>query len=204
MILLAGLAGAATVYVNGVRADSLPEMSMRDVDVRVDAQGNIWIDAPRYKVEVVDGGVAAVAGGVVMTSPPVYPTTPAPPPAVVTSWTAAPSRVAAATWYLVTEDAGSAGDDVEVTVNGKSVCHVRSGEGQVLVDLAPWLLPGPNTVAFNPTPAGRPGGGPLTLSVGRALSSGGVLRMDSPPVRYGRKASDLPTGGAKQFTLHVN
>jgi hypothetical protein len=59
----AALAVAPEVYVNGVRADGLRDFTFTRVDVRVDAAGNIWIDAPQYKVEAADAPPAAVVPG---------------------------------------------------------------------------------------------------------------------------------------------
>ena len=55
--------GAPAVYVNGVKADGLRDFTFSRVDVRVDAEGNIHIDAPQYTVEAADAPAAAVAPG---------------------------------------------------------------------------------------------------------------------------------------------
>jgi hypothetical protein len=60
--LVAGLAMAGNVYVNGVPVDSryLAGITLERVTVKVDPQGNLYIDAPGYKVEVPPG---AMPGG---------------------------------------------------------------------------------------------------------------------------------------------
>lgn len=62
--LVGGLAhaGGPKVYVNGVPAAGLGGQTLEDVDVRFDADGNIWIDAPRYRIE--SSGQAPVTGTV--------------------------------------------------------------------------------------------------------------------------------------------
>lgn len=53
-------AGAATeVRLNGVLVNGLAGQTLEDVDVRFDAEGNVWIDAPRYRVDAVEADVAA-------------------------------------------------------------------------------------------------------------------------------------------------
>lgn len=192
---LVGLALAGDVYINGVRADVLPVMSMEQVTVRFDAQGNIWIDAPTYRVSVVVGGSAPPASPTAAPAPPV----PASPPAPAAR---APGAVPAATWWLVTEDNDSTGHDVELVINGVSVRHVRSGEAQVILDVGPWLVRGPNTVTLQAA-AGVYGGGALVVYVGKGSDAGGTVRMDAPDVRFTRRAVDLGSGATRTFTVTV-
>ncbi|MBK9644038.1 MAG: hypothetical protein IPO67_02595 [Deltaproteobacteria bacterium] len=61
-LLLSPVTFAGALYINGVRADAVRNMELKDVNIRVDGDGNVWIDAPRYSVEVVQpGGQAAPA-----------------------------------------------------------------------------------------------------------------------------------------------
>src|SRR5687768_911017 len=55
--LLASLSMAGAVYVNGVPVDPryLSGLTLEKVNVKVDPQGNLFIDAPGYKVEVPPG-----------------------------------------------------------------------------------------------------------------------------------------------------
>jgi len=57
---LTGAALAGNVYLNGTFIDPIQVagLEMKDVDVKVDPQGNIHIDAPGYKVEVMAPPVA--------------------------------------------------------------------------------------------------------------------------------------------------
>lgn len=50
---LAGPAHAVDVYLNNTKVTgSVKSLAMPKVDVRFDDQGNVWVDAPGYKVEV--------------------------------------------------------------------------------------------------------------------------------------------------------
>jgi hypothetical protein len=95
----AGSSGAA-VYINGVRAEALRDVQLKGVNVRVDAQGNVWIDAPQYAVEV-DGRAAGAS--------------------------VAPVAVESGLYWLVIEDNGSVGHSVQVAINGALVRTVVSG-----------------------------------------------------------------------------
>jgi hypothetical protein len=174
-LLLGGTARAGALYVNGVRADGLRDFSFTDVDVRVDAEGNVWVDAPKYKVSVADGE--------------------APPPQ-------AGQPVAAATWWLVTEDNGSTGHVVDVYVNGEKVKELRSGESQLILDVSPWMRTGTNVVAFHARP-GTPGGGVLNLYVGRGSNDGGTLKLDQPAVSWAMRSTSPAGGENKTFEVVV-
>ncbi|MBM4390445.1 MAG: hypothetical protein FJ090_04945 [Deltaproteobacteria bacterium] len=221
MILSVALALAGGVYINGVKADVLPVMTMEDVSVRFDQSGNVWIDAPLYRVTVVSPAASQAAPAASYSAPPAAysppPSTSTPlaayasPPAIYTApvanYSAPPPSVAApavapATWWLVTEDSDSSGHDVELLINGALVRQIRSGEGQVILDVGGWLRRGQNTVELRDAGT-RYGGGGIVIYVGRGSDSGGTVRMDAPDVRYTRRATDLQSTGSKQFTLNV-
>lgn len=133
LCLMGGLALAAPadkgreIYINGVRADRVADVEMQGVNLRFDEKGNLWIDAPNHRVEVEDAG----------------PSQPA-------------AAVPAARYWLVTDDQDSSGHTIDVVVNGVLVRKIRSGEPQLILDLAPFLRSGPNTVICNAIP-GRGG-----------------------------------------------
>ena len=165
LVLLALLreAAAGSIYINGVRADEPPAVTLQGVTVRIDAAGDIFIDAPRYNVQVLSGPDAAQAAA---QSP------------------AAPSyaRASPLTWYLVSEDQASVGGIFDVYVNGAFVRRIESGQSQVLVDLSTFVQPGVNTVKFVPmSVASR---GELGAYVGGANPAGPALRIDAPAVTW--------------------
>lgn len=154
MLWLCGLALAGTVYINGVQVDLLPVVTLYGATVRMDQDGNIWIEAPNYKVQVVGGGAPAAAS--------------------------APVKVAR-TWYLVSEDEGSSGGIVDVYVNDQYVRRLQSGSSQVLLDLSSAVRRGANKVQFvvRSAPSGR-----MSAYVGAGDDSSGALRIDAPPVTW--------------------
>lgn len=188
MILLSLLpaALAGSVYINGVRADLLPEMTMKNVSVRFDADGNVWIDAPGYKVQVLPPGEMAGA-------------TPLPSGADAT----VSYRVPVGSWWLVTEDAASSGVELEVLINGTLARHVSSGEAQVILDISPFLRAGSNTVVVNPLPSTPNGGGTLSVYIGRGSNVQGTIHLDNPEIAYTRRSSEGSNLGARQYTFTV-
>jgi len=184
MLLFGALAWATTVYLNGVRVDVLPDLNLEGVDVRLDSAGNVWITAPRHTVR---------------------PVTPAAPPATGSPAPAdpAPTAVPAGTWWLVTVDESGGGAVVDVIVNGVTIRRVRSGEPQLLLDLAPYLRRGRNDVRFS-VPAGTvPQGGPLTLYVGRGSTAGGTVRIEKADIRYVPTTPTSPAGSTWAYTLDL-
>jgi len=173
-LCLSTSAFAGDVYVNGVRADGLRDLEMTDVSVRFDASGDLWIDAPRYRVEVEAGDEAK-----------------------------APPTVPAARYWLVTDDQGSSGQVVDVIVNGTLVRKIRSGEPQLILDLKPYLRPGRNTVLLNGIPTRGGSGGSLRVFVGSGRNDAGTVHLDSTDIQLRRGADDATRGESHSHTLDV-
>ncbi len=189
--LLLGLAVAApsAIYVNGVKVDRLPVIEMKGCTVKFDAQGAVWIEAPGYKVQVESLPTAAVAP-LPTSGAPFVPSAAAPP--------------VEDTWWLVTEDDGSTGQTVQVEVNGTLVRTVRSGDTQVLVDLSAHIRRGNNELRFTAASDAAIAGGNLTIYVGNgSAGQDGVVRLESPPVRYQRSASAGLISGQRVLTLNI-
>ena len=172
--LLADAFAGGVLYVNGVKADGLRGFEFRDVGVRVDENGDIWVDEPNYKIEVTGGTVDS-------DTPP----------------------VTAGKWWLVTQDNNSGEHNLQVLVNGTLVKDVKSGDAQVILDLAPHLKQGENTILINAQPSNTPTGGDLMIYVGEGSNSSGTVSMSRPEVVYTRRASDSPNGGSRSYTLNV-
>ena len=243
LALLTSAALASAVYVNGVRADVLPEVVLERCTVRLDGQGNVFIDAPGYKVNITDPGetsagpravslggpglpggavatvVGGVASGVMAASAGALPGGAVATGAglgaggarvgtggagVGTGAGGTPTAEAAprGKWWLVTEDAGSAGQSFEVRVNGYKVRTVRSGEPQLALDLGPWLRAGNNSVEVVPgAEVAGAAKGSLGVFIGSGSPSLGVLRMETPEVRYARRPGVAPAPATFQLVV---
>ena len=172
-------AAAGTLYVNGVRAESLRNFDFKAVDIHVDAEGNIWVEAPNYRIEVED-------------------------PKSSGNPTAKPGEgIPTGKYWLVTQDNQSQNHEIEVLVNGVAVQHYKSGDPQVILDLQPHLLRGINTVSFIALPTAQPDGGILLFYIGTGGQDGGQVNLDNPQITYTRRSSDSAKGGEKSFKLRV-
>ena len=174
LALFASANAGSDLYVNGVKVNGLRSYEFRDVGVRVDENGDVWVDAPNYKIEVSGG-----SGDLEMA--PVDP----------------------GRYWLVTQDNNSGEHRLEVLINGELIKEIRSGDDQVILDLAPFLNQGTNTVLIKALPSSTPTGGDLMVYVGSGSNNAGTVSMSQPDVVFARKATDSTDGGSRSYTLTV-
>ena len=212
-LLLSPVTFAGALYINGVRADAVRDMELKDVNIRVDGDGNVWIDAPRYSVEVVQPGGPAPApqAPAPQSPPPQAPVTPMVAPAPVPAPVAAPmapaavsgAEVAAGTWWLVTEDNQSSGHTIDVYISGVLVKTIKSGDEAVLMDISRYVRRGNNEVLISARAGASLGGGLLKVYLGQGSNDAGTLNLASPQITFTRRSSDSLDGASRQYTLIV-
>ncbi len=124
-------AHARTVHLNGVDISAVRNQTFKGATVTIDKNGNVLIDAPGYKVEVVD------------------------PPAASSSTTAPPKKnkggpnpMLQKRYYLVTQPSpgGRAQYDFVISANGVEYKTIKAGSPQVIVEISAWLHKGENEV----------------------------------------------------------
>ncbi|MCO4743477.1 MAG: hypothetical protein KC912_01730 [Proteobacteria bacterium] len=192
LLWLMTTAFAGHVYVNGVNVDALRDATFEGATVTLDADGNVHIDAPGYKIEVVNPDGTAPPPAVptptpapVATAPVPAPATHAPPPPQpVTTAPPPASDVPTGKWWLLTEDNGSVGHTVHVFVNGVKVTVLQSGAEPFILDVGPWLHKGPNVVEVKSNSADA-GGGAMYVYLGLGGNDQGTIVMDAPSVQFG-------------------
>lgn len=196
--LLLATAYAGNVYINNTLVDpaSMPNVAFEKVNVRVDPQGNLWIDAPGYRIQVMGGspGTQPASMGVPpqpMASPAMA--RPAPPTA---------GGVTPARWWMVTEDGGTAGHSIEVWINNQLAYTVVSGQPQKIVDVGRFLHVGANDVRMHAVSA-NPAGGSYYIYLGTGSDQSGTVVMDNPIVQFGVNAAKSGTTD-RQYTLTVD
>ena len=206
---LVASAFAGQLYINGVFVDpaTIPGVEMKNVSVSFDAQGNIKVDAPGYKIEVQGNPTPPPSAPGATTT-----TTPRPmPPGTTTAPPAAPRQpappagnpaVAVARWWLVTEDNGSAGHSIDVMINGQLVRTVGSGKPQQILDVGKWLRPGSNDVKIRSNSVNS-GGGTFYVYIGTGSDQSGTVVMENPMVQFGVSSSRQGQYD-RSFTLNVD
>ena len=112
---------AVDVFVNGVNVNGLTNHTFEKVNVRLDEQGNVQIDAPGYSVKKVT---------------------------LANDKPAEPTSVLSQKYFLVTEQnaPGMTEYEVDLFLNGKYMRTVKSGEDQLVNDITKQLRPGRNTL----------------------------------------------------------
>jgi hypothetical protein len=219
--LLPATALAGSVFLNGVRIDSVRGQTFEKATVRIDEQGNVHIDAPGYAVRTVSVPAPAPA-----PTPAPAPVAPAPAPAPVVAPAPAPAPAPAVTpapapapaeepvptritkrYWLVTEQAtpGVTGYDIDLYVNSQWVRKLRNVEQQVIAELTGNLQPGKNTVTFiaRKVDGASPGGARgqvFRVLIGEGDMGGSNVMLDNVLVRFQRTAADTEDA-TEEFTL---
>ena len=195
--LLSGVALAGSVFVNGQQVDpaKLSQVRLPQAEVIFDANGGLFIMAPGF--EIPSGALwSAAPAPASMATPQASPT---PPPANLRPQT--DNGVPRARYWLATEDNGSAGHVLEVSVNGVSVISLRSGEPVRIMDLGPHLRLGENAIRVKSTSTDADGGS-LYLYVGTGSDQAGTVSMDAPDIQFGVGKSRVGTY-ERTYTLEV-
>ncbi len=175
------VAMASGVYLNGVRIDGVRDQVFENATVRIDSDGNVHIDAPRYHVR---GGDA---------SPSTISTTTEGPAA--TREQARLSR----RYFLVTSQSqvGATQYDIDVYVNARWIRKLRSDEAQVVAELTEHLRPGRNRVlltARKSMEGGRRSHSPehtFRVVIGEGDMGGNRVMIEKPIIRFERTAAEV-------------
>lgn len=199
MLLWATTALAGSVYLNGVHVEpsQLAGLELKQVTVRMGADGDVHIDAPGYNVRPA-GTPAPQASGTPAPRP-VVPASPVPPAPQLAP--ASATSVPSGRWWLYVDDQGSTGHQVTVSVNGAPVKQFRSGD-TVILDIGRWLAVGANRIRVDAVST-APTGGPLYVYIGEGADRDGTVDLGTPVIQYGLGRS---RDGASQrdFQLQVS
>ncbi len=189
---VSGSAWAVGVFLNGVSIDGATNQQFRNVSVRIDARGDVYIDAPAYQVQRVES-----------------PGTASRPPAVSTPATAAPTGPATYRYWLVTDQAtrGRTQFEIDVFINGQFLRTLRNDEEQVILDVTRQLHSGRNTVllvARKVIQGGRLSASPshhFRVVVGEGQESRGTVMIDRPLVIFTRTADEMQSEIRQEFNV---
>ncbi len=177
---------AVDVYLNGNKITGYQDVDFGKVKVKLDKAGNVFIDAPDFKVQEVGGGAQANP-----TPPPVKPP---PNPAGLSKQ-----------YFIVTEGSqpGGCGYDVKLMINNQYVKTLSDNIPQHVVELNEFLKKGANSVSFLAKREGRTAktvGDTFTLMIGVGNAKGGQLSIEEVLHEYKLSGSD-PIEMAKTFNI---
>jgi hypothetical protein len=182
LVLGASVAAAAEVYINGVNVEGLVNQTFEKVNVRIDGQGNVRIEAPGYAVKRV-----AVEGK-----------------------EARPEGVITRRYYLVTEQTqpGATDFDIDVFLEGKFLRTLGSAEPQQVSELTRQLRPGRNTVVLQARKRPEGKDGPRSTSrtavfrviIGEGTTRDDQLVIETQLVTFTRTAAE-PNDVTQEFSF---
>jgi hypothetical protein len=182
VLLLASPALAGSVYLNGVRIDGVTNQKFDKVNVNIDEQGNVFIEAPGYNVRQVEGAPERAPE---------------------------PKGTLTKKYFLVTEQAapGMTEFDVDVYLNSKWLRKLKSSDEQIVTDITKSLQPGRNTLLFiakkNVQGASRKSFSKehfFRVIIGEGQMSGDHVMIDNPVVKFERTAAEA-SDVTQEFTL---
>ena len=167
---------AVTVYLNGVAITGVPNQTFKNCTVTTDASGNVYIDAPAYKVEAPGGKtVSAPSAGVQAGLEP------------------------SQRYWLITERTPSLADyDIDVFINGKWVRKFLNEEERQVVEISNYFKTGSNKVALmarkRKEGADRNSSSPahyFRIVIGAGKMNGRSIMVTESLVDYRRTAAEI-------------
>ncbi|MDP3504301.1 MAG: hypothetical protein Q8S33_28450 [Myxococcales bacterium] len=174
--LLATVASAADVYVNGVNVEGLSNQNFTKVNVTIDEKGNVHIDAPGYAVKKVTISADKQNTGVKEEG-------------LVTK-----------KYFVVTEQnvLGRTEYDIDLYINGKFIRTLRSDDEQIVSDITKHFAPGKNQVLLQARKVLNQKDQPKStradhffrVIIGEGTMTADQVTIETPLIKFERTASD--------------
>jgi hypothetical protein len=117
-----------------------------------------------------------------------------------TAGSGAREPVATGVWWLVVQDSQSADLQITLTINGRVVTVIKSGQGGGTLDLAPWLHRGANQVVLSSAATEAVQGGALQVKIGEGLVGN---KLGSPVISFARDPAAATEALERSFVLRV-
>lgn len=193
LITIPATALERTIYLNGVDISGVRGQTFKDTTVTIDEKGNVHLNAPQYKVEVIDEDDA-----------------PSEATRKGASVDAGANPHLSTRYYLATRPSpmGRAQYDLVLKVNGIERKVVAAGSRPVIMEISAWFEKGANTievVARKNLDGGRKSvsrDDVLELIVGAGHEDDAVVKIDIVHVSFKCDASQI-TEMKKQFTVNA-
>jgi hypothetical protein len=172
LLCIAGPAAAVDVFVNGVKVTGALRGQTLDVSkVRFAENGDVYVDAPGYNIEVAGGTPPAAPASAPASSPGSAAASVASAPAAPPT-TAPSAAVGEARYWLIINMPATGHYKVQVLANGKPVVDVPANRAQLVVDVSTHVQVGANAVTFNFLPLPGAPAVPETVAVDIMLGHG--------------------------------
>jgi hypothetical protein len=171
-----------SVFLNGVDISDVRGQEFKKATVRLDEKGNVHIDAPGYKVQVVEPGTGSTS-------------------TAATNDNGGKNLSLSKRYYLVTQPSvgGVAQYRFLVSINGHVRKDIQAGSDQVIMEISAWLHLGENEIvikAMKNLGEGRKSSSPKDVAkviIGVGHEDGKVVKIDSIKGSVKANASELST-----------
>lgn len=187
-MLFASSALAAKLFLNGVDITDVANKTFTNVkQVRVDGEGDIYIDAPQYEVKVMETGGSSSASK--------------------TSGAANPAGLSGKYFLATQGPAKRVQYKLTVKINGEKRLVIGATESSVIEEITGWLKKGKNTIRITAEKKlGERGhvmkdkADELKLLIGRGHEENKIVKIDSLKATFKCNASTTNTF-TKEYTL---
>lgn len=184
MLPLAAMAEG--LFLNGVPIDGVRDQVFEDATVRIDSQGNVHIDAPKYRVTGAS------------TSTPSVTDTDGDSNGDSNGSSSRSGRLSRR-YFVVTQQTsvGATQYDIDVFVNARWVRKLRGDEAQVVAEITEYLRPGRNSILLSAEKSmdgGRRSHSPentFKVIIGEGDMGGNRVMIERPLIQFERDASQV-------------
>ena len=179
------------IFVNNVDVTGLADQEFKNCTVKFDAKGNVWIDAPGYKVKKLDSADSASSSSSSSSS-----TTPK------------KKTPASTKFFLVTESkqGEKVWDSYSLIINGSVVKKFESSDGVILEDITKHINKGTNQILLTASKKSNfPGATDAPyykIIIGQGHEDGKQIVIDKSLLRFTRKGTDT-NPDSKSLTLEA-
>ncbi|MCP4674818.1 MAG: hypothetical protein GY854_04755 [Deltaproteobacteria bacterium] len=184
IVLTIGLASSAvyarSIFLNGVDISAVRGQTFKGASVTIDTNGDVRIDAPGYKVEVVDPEPTSASARNKQNK-------------------GGPNSSLSNRYYLVTQPSpgGRAQYDFTISVNGVEYKKIEADSSQLIMEISAWLHKGENEIVIKGTKdllGGRKSSSSsdkVRVIIGVGHEEGKTVKIDSVKASVKADASQL-------------
>ena len=169
---------AKSTYLNGVNIDGMTNQTFKNCTVNIDANGDIYISAPQYRVEKEDQPTEIGQEYIPVTN-------------------SESSKLKKKYWLVSLKNRpGSTQYSIDIYINEVWMRKITSDDNQVIMDVTKYLNPGKNKISFTANKAtenGRKSTNPtdiFKILIGEGKLKDQSVVLESQLVKYSRNASE--------------
>lgn len=179
-LLISNLLMAGSIFLNGVNIDGVRDQEFKEVNVKIDKDGNIHISAPQYIIKTGEEQKQKEVK---------------------------PSQTKS--YFLVTQisPSGRGGYDIDLFINGSWIKKITNKDEQIVMDLTKYMQNGKNTIRLTGVKAKDAVADPMSTGfteviIGEGTAGKNNVVIDKPLIDYKFLSKDTNTI-IKDFDIEV-